>query len=68
MNVTQNLINWAAGAVDEAEDGDDNDDDDDDDDDGEYVIAWRHFRLAPWESHPPLRRENTDVSIQSRAL
>ena len=48
--------------------GDDDEDDDNDDDDGEYVIAWRHFRLAPWESHPPLRRENTDVSIQSRAL
>ena len=48
--------------------GDDDEDDDNDDDDGEYVIAWRHFRLAPWESQPPLRRENTDVSIQSRAL
>ena len=46
----------------------DDDDDDDDVDDGEYVIAWRHFRLASWESQPPLRRENTDVSIQSRAL
>ena len=49
--------------------GDDDDaEDDNDDDDGEYVIAWRHFRLASWEFQPPLRRENTDVSIQSRAL